>query len=348
VTANNLGFWPENALFSDEEAQRIRQKFVGSRQREAASAGRIERVIVVVAPGQGSQTPGFLEPWLTESRFKAQLERISDSVGIDLVAHGTTSDADTIRDTAVAQPLIVAAGLLTLNALFDDGRRDKVGGVAGHSVGEVTAAAAVGILSESDAVTFVRERGTAMAAAAATVETGMSAVIGGDENELLNKLAELGLSPANFNGGGQIVVAGPRAALAALAETPVAGTRVIPLQVAGAFHTSFMEPAVAHLREVAAGLTVSDPTLRIWTNNDGTEVTAGSRFVELLVGQVSSPVRWDLTMQSLADAGVTGIIELAPAGALVGLAKRGLKGVPTVAVKTPDDLAAAFALLDGE
>jgi [acyl-carrier-protein] S-malonyltransferase len=304
-------------------------------------------VIVLVAPGQGSQTPGFLDPWLADERLRDQLGAISDAVGIDLVAHGTVSDADTIRDTKVAQPLIVAAGLLTLTALLDDGRRERVGGVAGHSVGEVTAAAAAGILSSEDAVALVRERGQAMADAAALEPTGMSAVIGGDEAALLERLAELGLSPANFNGGGQIVVAGPLDALATLAEQPLPGTRVIPLQVAGAFHTRYMQPAVNRLELVAAGLEKHDPTLPIWTNRDGSRIESGEHFVQLLVGQVSSPVRWDLTMASLADAGVTGIIELAPAGALVGLAKRGLKGVPAVAVKTPDDLPAAYALLDG-
>ena len=305
-------------------------------------------MIVVVAPGQGSQTPGFLEPWLAEPGFAEHLQQLSDTVGIDLVAHGTTSDADTIRDTAVAQPLIVAAGLLTATALLADGRREKIAGVAGHSVGEVTAAAVAGILTETDAVAFVRERGQSMAAAAALEATGMAAVVGGDETELLAKLAELGLSPANFNGGGQIVVAGPLDAIDALKENPIAGARVIPLQVAGAFHTQYMQPAVAHLEQFSQGLTTSDPSLPIWTNKGGVLVEDGRHFVDLLVGQVSSPVRWDLTMDAFAAAGVTGIIELAPAGALVGLAKRGLKGVPTVAVKTPDDLAAAFALIDGE
>ncbi len=304
-------------------------------------------MIVVVAPGQGSQTPGFLEPWLAEPGVREHLESISDTVGIDLVAHGTTSDAETIRDTAVAQPLIVAAGLITAAALLADGRRDRIAGVAGHSVGEVTAAAVAGILTETDAAAFVAKRGTSMAAAAAITQTGMSAVIGGDETELLARLAELGLFPANFNGGGQIVVAGALDALAALQEAPVAGSRVIPLQVAGAFHTSYMEPAVAELTAFAATLVPADPTTTIWTNKSGTVVESGPHFVELLVGQVSSPVRWDKTMDAFAAAGVTGIIELAPAGALVGLAKRGLKGVPTVAVKTPDDLAAAFALIDG-
>ncbi|CAN5513544.1 ACP S-malonyltransferase [soil metagenome] len=305
-------------------------------------------MIVIVAPGQGSQTPGFLEPWLDLPGAREHLGAISDGVGIDLTAHGTTSDADTIRDTKVAQPLIVAAGLLTLSALLADGRRERVGGVAGHSVGEVTAAAAAGILSENDAVSFVRERGRAMADAAALEPTGMSAVIGGDETALLERLAELDLQPANFNGGGQIVVAGSLPALAELAQNPVAGTRVIPLQVAGAFHTRYMQPAVAKLEYFAAGLQKNDPTLPIWTNRDGSRVESGTHFVELMVGQVSSPVRWDLTMDALAAAGVTGIVELAPAGALVGLAKSGLKGVPAVAVKTPDDLAAAFDLIDSD
>ncbi|RZU65320.1 [acyl-carrier-protein] S-malonyltransferase [Microterricola gilva] len=303
-------------------------------------------MIVVVCPGQGSQTPGFLEPWLAEPRFAERLRSISDAAGIDLVAHGTTSDADTIRDTAVAQPLIVAAGILTLEALLDGGRREKIGAIAGHSVGEITAAAGAGILNDADAMRFVRERGTAMAAAAALEPTGMSAVLGGDEAELLARLDELGLEPANYNGGGQIVVAGALDALAALAENPPAKTRVVPLQVAGAFHTRYMKPAVAHLSEVAASLTPADPTLPIWTNNDGTQVASGARFVELLVGQVSSPVRWDLCMESFLAAGVTGIIELAPAGALTGLAKRAMRGIPSVAIKTPDDLAAAFELID--
>lgn len=303
-------------------------------------------MIVIVCPGQGSQTPGFLEPWLTESSYRDQLTRISDAVGIDLVAHGTVSDADTIRDTAVAQPLIVSAGLLTLSALFADGRREKIGGIAGHSVGELTAAAGAGVLSETDAVAFVRERGAAMARAAAEARTGMSAVIGADETELLARLEALGLSPANYNGGGQIVVAGDLDALAALAEEPPARARVIPLQVAGAFHTRYMAPAVPALEGFASTLTTNDPTLRLWTNKDGSEVADGAEFLRLLVGQVSSPVRWDLDMQAFQDAGVTGIIEVAPAGALVGLAKRGLKGVPAVAVKTPDDLSAAFDLID--
>ena len=303
-------------------------------------------MIVVVCPGQGSQTPGFLAPWLAESAFAERLAGLSDAAGIDLALHGTESDADTIRDTAIAQPLIVAAGILTFGALVADGRAERLGGVAGHSVGEITAAAATGVLADADAMRFVAVRGRAMADAAALAPTGMSAVIGADEADLLARLEALGLEPANFNGGGQVVVAGAVDALEQLKAEPPAGARVIPLQVAGAFHTRYMQPARERLADVAASLDVSDPGITLWTNRDGSQVASGSEFLDLLVGQVASPVRWDRCMDSFAAAGVTGLIELAPAGALVGLAKRALKGVPTVAVKTPDDLPAAIELLE--
>jgi [acyl-carrier-protein] S-malonyltransferase len=306
------------------------------------------RVIVVVAPGQGSQTPGFLEPWIAEPRFKEHLERISDHLEIDLVKHGTTSDADTIRDTAIAQPLIVAAGLLALEGLTPEQGKLRVGGTAGHSVGEITASVVAGILGEEEALRFVKQRSAGMADAANLVKTGMSAVIGGDEDALLALLQDLDLEPANFNGGGQIVVAGELTNLERLSEKPLAGSRVIPLQVAGAFHTRFMQPSVAALHEVAASIWASDPELLIWTNRDGSIVESGTTFVDLMVSQVTSPVRWDLTMTSLAETGVTGLIELSPGGTLAGLAKRGLKGVPTVAIKTPDDLSAAHDMMNGK
>jgi len=327
-------------------AQAFFAELVGWEHTRYAVGWQTGVVIVVVCPGQGSQTPGFLAPWLAEPEFAERLEALSDAAGLDLATHGTESDADTIRDTAVAQPLIVAAGILAFSALTADGRAGRVGGIAGHSVGEITAAAGAGILSGRDAMRFVAARGRAMADAAAQTPTGMSAVIGADETALLARLAELGLEPANVNGGGQIVVAGALDALDALKGAPPAGARVIPLQVAGAFHTRYMAPAVAELQTVADGLSPADPSLPLWTNRDGAVVAEGRRFVELLVGQVSSPVRWDLCMQAFADAGVSGIIELTPAGALTGLAKRALKGVPSVAVKTPDDLAAAFELID--
>ncbi|ROR67175.1 ACP S-malonyltransferase [Agrococcus jenensis] len=301
-------------------------------------------MIVIVAPGQGSQKPGFLAPWLDLPGVPERLGALGEAAGIDLVEHGTVSDADTIRDTLVAQPLIVAAGILALDALGDRAR--LAGGVAGHSVGEITAAVAAGVLSAEDAMALVGERARAMADAAATTPTGMAAVLGADEGALEGRLAELGLEPANYNGGGQIVVAGAVDALAALAEAPPERARVIPLQTAGAFHTGYMAPAVERFRAAAAATATSDPTTTLWTNRDGSAVASGADFLELIVGQVSSPVRWDRCMAAFQDAGVTGIIELAPAGALIGLAKRGLRGVPSVGITTPDDLDAAVALLE--
>lgn len=296
---------------------------------------------IAVFPGQGSQSPGFLAPWLDVDGAAERLAQYSEWSGVDLIAAGTEWDADRIRDTQVAQPLIVAASLLSWNALPE---RDRIAGVAGHSVGEFAAAAAAGVLSEQAALTLVGIRGRAMAQAAAVAQTGMSAVIGGDEASVLARLDELGLAPANYNGGGQLVVAGSLDALQALAAEPVSGTRVIPLQVAGAFHTHYMAPAVETLRAAASEVAASDPGVTLWTNRDGSAVASGPAFVDLLVDQVASPVRWDLCMASFADAGVSGIVELSPAGTLVGLAKRALRGVPAVAVKTPADLEAAAAL----
>ena len=301
-------------------------------------------MIVIVAPGQGSQKPGFLTPWLELPGVSERLGALGEAAGIDLVEHGTVSDADTIRDTRIAQPLIVAAGILALDALGDRAR--LAGGVAGHSVGEITAAVAAGVLTASDAMALVGERARAMADAAAETPTGMAAVLGADEAALEARLAELGLEPANYNGGGQIVVAGALDALAALAEAPPERARVIPLQTAGAFHTQYMAPAVERFRAAAASTETADPTTTLWTNRDGSAVASGAAFLELVVGQVSSPVRWDLCMTAFQDAGVTGIIELAPAGALLGLAKRGLRGVPAVGITTPDDIDAAVALLE--
>lgn len=301
-------------------------------------------MIVIVAPGQGSQKPGFLAPWLELPGVPQRLRSLSDAAGVDLLEHGTVSDADTIRDTLVAQPLIVAAGILTLDALGD--RAALAAGVAGHSVGEITAAVAAGVLTAEDAMALVGERARAMADAAAATPTGMAAVIGADEAVLETRLAELGLQPANYNGGGQIVVAGAVDALAELAAAPPERARVIPLQTAGAFHTDFMAPAVERFRSKAAATATADPTTTLWTNRDGSVVASGSAFLDLVVGQVSTPVRWDRCMAAFQDAGVTGLVELAPAGALTGLAKRGLRGVPSVGITSPDDLDAAVELLE--
>ena len=305
-------------------------------------------MIAIVCPGQGSQTPGFLAPWLELPGLRDRAAGLSEAAGIDLVTHGTTSDAETIRDTAVAQPLIVGAGLLALEALYADrpsGLSATAGVVAGHSVGEITAAAATGVLSADAAMSLVSLRGRAMAGASALTPTGMSAVLGGDPDEVLAALDRYGLTPANMNGAGQVVAAGTLEQLAALAENPPAKARVLPLQVAGAFHTVHMGPAVEAMSAAAAAHDVSDPGVTLLTNADGSQVASGQAFVDLLVTQVSNPVRWDRCMDTMLAMGVTLLVELAPAGALTGLAKRAMKGVQSVALKTPDDLDAARELL---
>ncbi|GAA2890171.1 acyltransferase domain-containing protein [Microbacterium esteraromaticum] len=303
-------------------------------------------MIVVASPGQGSQTPGFLAPWLELDGVADQLATYSEAAEVDLIAHGTESDADTIRDTRIAQPLIVAASLIAANQLAQRAGR-PADGVAGHSVGELAALVGAEVLTAADAMRLVGIRGRAMADAAAQTPTGMSAVLGGDADDVLALLDELELSPANYNVAGQIVAAGALPALAQLAERAPRGVRVMPLQVAGAFHTSYMAPAVDTLRTAVAEISPSDPTVTLWSNRDGSVVQDGQEALDRIVTQVSSPVRWDLCMESFAAAGITGFIEVAPAGALVGLAKRGLRGIPNVAVKTPDDLDAAAELLNG-
>jgi [acyl-carrier-protein] S-malonyltransferase len=301
-------------------------------------------VLAIVCPGQGSQTPGFLAPWLELPPVAGHLASLSEIAGIDLIAHGTTSDEETIKDTAVAQPLIVAAGLVAAKSLFDVELSVLPVILAGHSVGEITASALAGILTETEAMTFVRERANSMAAAAAAAPTGMSAVVGGDPADVLAAIKACGATAANVNGAGQTVAAGTLDQLKALAENPPAKARVIPLKVAGAFHTSHMAPAVAALQALQPSLRPAKAQVPLLSNYDGEEVTDGDAAVDSLIAQVSRPVRWDLCMETMVQRRVTGLIELAPAGTLAGLAKRAMPGVKTVTVKTPDDLSAALAL----
>jgi [acyl-carrier-protein] S-malonyltransferase len=304
-------------------------------------------VLAIVAPGQGAQVPGFLAPWLELSTAATRLGWLSACAGLDLAHYGTEADADTIRDTAVAQPLIVAAGLISLLELFPRPTEayGKVGVGAGHSVGELTAAAAAGVISAEQAMVLVRDRGRAMAAATATTPTGMTAVLGGDRATVLAKLAEHGLVAANDNGAGQIVAGGTLEQLAALQADPPEGSRVRPLEVAGAFHTEHMAPAVGTLAALASSVSTHDPRTRLLSNRDGAVVHDGRQVLRRIVEQVATPVRWDLCLRTMADLGVTGILELPPAGTLVGLAKRAIPGVETVALKTPDDLDAARDLV---
>lgn len=307
-------------------------------------------MLVLVAPGQGAQTPGFLTPWLELPGAADRLGAWSDAIGLDLAHYGTQADADAIRDTAVAQPLLVAAGILSATALGAfPGAADAAGApgaVAGHSVGEITAAAFAGVLDDTSALTLVRKRGLAMAEAAAITETGMSALLGGDPDTSVAHLEKLGLTPANINGAGQIVAAGTLEQLAALNEDKPEGVRkVVPLKVAGAFHTHHMGPAVEKLAEAAKELTPADPKVTYVSNKDGKAVTTGAEVLERLVGQVANPVRWDLCMETFKELGVTALIEVCPGGTLTGLAKRALPGVQTLALKTPDDLDAARELI---
>ncbi|MEV7470937.1 ACP S-malonyltransferase [Streptomyces kronopolitis] len=305
-------------------------------------------MLVLVAPGQGAQTPGFLTPWLDLPGVEDRLRAWSDAIDLDLVHYGTKADEEEIRDTAVAQPLLVASALLSARQLFatTDAVAAEVGAVAGHSVGELAAAALAGTLTDETAMALVRRRGQAMAEAAAVIETGMAALLGGDEAVVLPHLEQLGLTAANVNGAGQIVAAGTAEQIAALVENKPEGTRrVVPLKVAGAFHTHHMAPAVSALESATAQLAVADPRTRYVSNKDGQAVSSGQELVRRLVGQVANPVRWDRCMETFKELGVTTLIEAAPGGTLTGLAKRALPGVRTLALKTPDDLDAARTLI---
>lgn len=317
-------------------------------------------MLAIVCPGQGAQKPGFLSPWLELPGARESLGALSEAGEVDLETHGTVSDADTIRDTAVAQPLLVAAGILAADALaVPSGEQSTAGAVAagafaaappadllaGHSVGEVTASALAGVLSATDAMRLVAVRSRAMATAAAAEETSMAAVVGGVREEVLAAIEAAGLTPANINSAAQVVAAGSAAGVAALGENPPARARVIPLQVAGAFHTPFMAGAREELAAFAPQLSPADPAVPLVSNAGGEAITEGARYLELIVQQVASPVDWQACMASFADRGVTGILEVNPAGTLTGLAKRELKGVGLQNLNSPEDLEAARAFL---
>ena len=301
-------------------------------------------MLAIVAPGQGAQTPGFLAPWLEDVALAERLAELSDVCEIDLAHYGTEADAETIRDTAIAQPLLVAAALLTGRALLGDDVT-RVGAFAGHSVGELAAMALAGTISDADALVLVRERGRAMAEASAIRPTSMTAVLAGVAEEILAAIEAAGLTPANNNGAGQIVAAGTVEQLAAFAENPPRRARLVPLSVAGAFHTVHMAPAVAHLTAVAEGVATFAPEAPLLSNADGAVVADGQDALTRMINQVANPVRWDLCMATLADLGVTGMLELAPAGTLTKIAQRNLKGVELFTLNTPDQLEEARAFI---
>jgi [acyl-carrier-protein] S-malonyltransferase len=299
-------------------------------------------MVVLLAPGQGSQSPGMLASWLELPGARETVSRWSEAAGLDLAAAGTTWDAEAIRDTAVAQPLLAASALLSARILLEGGLPVAV---CGHSVGELPALALAGVLTDDDAVLLAARRGRAMAAAAARRETGMAAVLGGDPDQVADLANRLGLEVATVNVTGQVVLGGPVPSLTQLAATPPAGARVRLLDVAGAFHTAAMADAVQPLREALAAVRPADPRTAVVANADGGLVTTGQDAAERLVRQLTGPVRFDLCLAALAPFAATGVVELAPAGTLTPLVKRGLPGTAVVALRTPDDLAAARALL---
>ena len=309
-------------------------------------------MLVIVAPGQGAQTPGFLRPWLAEPTFAARLDWLSTVAGIDLAHYGSDADEDAIRETQIAQPLLVASTLVTALTLFPHpaDAYTKLGAVAGHSVGEIAAATGARVISAEQAMVLVRERGKAMAEAAAATPTGMTAVLGGDREEVLAAIERHGLVAANDNGPGQVVAAGTLEQLEALAADPPAKAKLRPLAVAGAFHTPHMASAVDHVAGLARSVSVHDPRTRFISNRDGSVVHVGPDVLSRIVGQIARPVRWDLCLETMADLGVTGILEMPPAGTLTGIAKRYFRGrdmnVETFSLNTPDQLDAAHDFCD--
>lgn len=302
-------------------------------------------MIALLAPGQGAQTPGMLAPWLDAPEAEKTVSGWSDAVGLDLVRLGTTAEADEITDTAVTQPLIVALGLLAARRLLAQVELPDDLVVAGHSIGELTACAVAGVLTDDAAVALAGVRGREMAAACAAEPTAMAAVLGGDADTVLARLEELDLDPANRNGAGQVVAAGATAAIEELVTNPPEGARVRQLPVAGAFHTRYMAPAGEAMAEHAREVTVTDPTYTLLSNADGEPVAGGAEALQRLVAQVTRPVRWDACMATLGRRGVGAALELPPGATLVGLVKRELKGTPTLAVKTPEQLDKAAELV---
>jgi [acyl-carrier-protein] S-malonyltransferase len=296
-------------------------------------------VLILTAPGQGAQTPGFLSPWLEIPGIAEQVGAWSELAGRDLARLGTTGEADEITDTAVAQPLLVAAALAVASLL------PEPDATAGHSVGELAAGSIAGVLSAADAIRLTAVRGNAMARACDATPTGMSAILGGDQAAVLAAIEAAGATPANVNGAGQVVAGGTAPQLAALAASPPPGARIRPLRVAGAFHTEHMAPAVAALAQAASAIATKDPAITLLSNRDGEVVTSGADWVDRIVAQVAAPVRWDLCMQTMSSAGVSALIELVPGGTLAGLARRALPGVELLALKTPDQLDAARELM---
>ncbi|MDR2620111.1 MAG: ACP S-malonyltransferase [Propionibacteriaceae bacterium] len=302
-------------------------------------------MLAIVSPGQGAQRPGILTPWLEVPHFRTRINAFAALSGLDLEALGTTATAETIKATEYAQPLLVATALCAAHELPMAGFHIAANMVAGHSVGELVAAALSGVLSDTEALILATVRGRAMAQAAATADTGMAAILLGDADTVAAEATARGLSVANRNGNAQVVVGGTNAQLDDLEAHPLARTKVVRLQVAGAFHTAYMEPAIAEVTRTAANLTTSNPLVPVLSNRDGAVVNSGADYLQRLISQIATPVRWDLCMDTMHKYGITGVLELPPSGVLTGLVNRNLPGVEVFSLDNPSQLPAALAFI---
>lgn len=303
-----------------------------------------KEVLAIVSPGQGAQSPQMLRSWLEDSKGKELLEQMSDFGGIDLIGLGTNAGASEIKNTEVSQPLIISASLLSSELLdFENLPIDRNACVvAGHSVGEFVAAKLSKALDLKTAIELVVARGKAMGIAAANhLETGMSAILGGDKDSVIKEIVKAGLVPANVNADGQIVAAGEKSRLESLMQNPPAGTKVRPLDVSAAFHTPFMTSAKNSLIQLFDSKTFSDLEIKMISNRDGEFVFSAKDLKERLLSQIDLPVRWDLCQKKFKLLGVTGLLELAPAGVLTGIAKRELPEVEVFAIKSLSDIQSA-------
>jgi [acyl-carrier-protein] S-malonyltransferase len=299
-------------------------------------------LLAVVAPGQGSQSVGMLSPWVTDSKAKELVESWSSLISVDLLKLGQSGNAEEIKSTDNAQLLIFITSILS--SLHLDFQNAKDGSIifAGHSVGEFAAYSIAGAFESDQALKIVARRGQSMLAATnAFSKTGMSAVLGGNKDEVISYLREFDLIPANINSNGQIIAAGTLENLDRLANTPLTGTRVRPLEVSAAFHTKYMEPAISQFKEIFNEIKINNSSQIILSNKNGEVLSNPVEIIENLINQVISPVRWDLCQAKMVDLGVTGMLELAPGGTLCGIAKKEIPSVETFAIKSPEDIQGA-------
>ena len=299
-------------------------------------------MLAVVAPGQGSQSVGMLSPWVTDSKDKELVDSWSSLISVDLLKLGQSGNSEEIKSTDNAQLLIFITSILSSLNLDLKNAKDQSIIFAGHSVGEFAAYSIAGTFEVDQALKIVARRGQSMLAATnAFSKTGMSAVLGGNNDEVISYLREFNLIPANINSNGQIIAAGTLENLDRLANTPPAGTRVRPLEVSAAFHTKYMEPAISRFKEIFRDLNTNSPSQIILSNKNGEELNKSTDIIENLINQVISPVRWDLCQAKMVELGVTGMLELAPGGTLCGIAKKEIPSVETFAIKSPEDIQSA-------